>query len=110
MKYALVFFVYIFTFSLNAQNKPVYPEPKDGFKRVDLILPKAKYIRTCNQEIQEHIHLKNNMSAYMEKNYYIDNTFGYNIEHLELRNTIDLTYQWLNHHQNQNDYDDIPLL
>jgi ecotin len=30
----------IFTLSLNAQNKPSYPEPTEGFKRVDLLLPK----------------------------------------------------------------------
>ena len=32
----------IFAVNLNAQNKPSYPEPKEGFKRVDLLLPKIE--------------------------------------------------------------------
>lgn len=58
MKYALVFLVYVFTFSLNAQNKPVYPEPKEGFKRVDLILPKVDHQENLNVEVKFAIEIE----------------------------------------------------
>lgn len=34
------------------QDKPVYPEPKPGFKRVDLLLPKIENSRDYKVEIQ----------------------------------------------------------
>jgi len=38
--------------SLNAQNKPSYPEPKDGFKKVDFILPKINDSENYKVEIR----------------------------------------------------------
>jgi len=32
----------LFSNTLFSQNKPTYPEPKEGFKRVDLVLPKIE--------------------------------------------------------------------
>ncbi len=32
----------ILSVKLNAQNTPTYPQPKEGFKRVDLLLPKIE--------------------------------------------------------------------
>jgi hypothetical protein len=32
----------ILSVKLNAQNSPSYPQPKEGFKRVDLLLPKIE--------------------------------------------------------------------
>ncbi|MEC5395501.1 ecotin family protein [Bergeyella sp. RCAD1439] len=34
--------ILIFSIKLNAQNAPSYPQPKEGFKRVDLLLPKIE--------------------------------------------------------------------
>jgi ecotin len=43
MKKKLTIFIFIvLCVNLNAQNKPSYPEPKEGFKRVDLLLPKIE--------------------------------------------------------------------
>jgi ecotin len=35
-----------------SQNKPSYPEPKEGFKRVDLLLPKLKNDENLQVEIK----------------------------------------------------------
>lgn len=40
MKQAFLFLIFAITINIYAQDKPVYPEPKNGFKRVDLMLPK----------------------------------------------------------------------
>lgn len=43
MKKKLTIFIFIvLCVNLNAQNKPSYPEPEEGFKRVDLLLPKIE--------------------------------------------------------------------
>ena len=50
-KLIFVFILTIFTSNLYCQNKPTYPEPKAGFKRVDLILPKVKDNKKYKVEI-----------------------------------------------------------
>ncbi|WP_295203800.1 ecotin family protein [uncultured Chryseobacterium sp.] len=42
MKILTILIVIILSIKLNAQDKPSYPQPKEGFKRVDLLLPKIK--------------------------------------------------------------------
>ena len=37
-----ILIVLLFTISLYSQNKPTYPEPKEGFKRIDFLLPKIE--------------------------------------------------------------------
>jgi organic radical activating enzyme len=76
----------------------------------ELVLPKSQYIKLCNPEIQEHILLKDGMRSYLEKNYYIDNMFGYNIEQLELRNIIHLSKNSENQNDNQNEIKKIKFL
>jgi ecotin len=52
MKHIFTFLVLMILGSnLHAQNKPNYPEPKEGFKRVDLILPKVKDDKKYKVEI-----------------------------------------------------------
>lgn len=47
-------FLFIVTLSIttNAQNKPVYPEPKAGFKRVDLMLPRIENEKDFKIEVK----------------------------------------------------------
>ena len=44
--------VFICFFQSIAQNKPTYPEPMAGYKRVDLLLPKIENSRDYKIEIQ----------------------------------------------------------
>jgi len=44
--------VFLWSFQSIAQNKPVYPEPKVGYKRVDLLLPKIENSKDYKIEIQ----------------------------------------------------------
>lgn len=37
-----ILILFILNTNVNAQNTPSYPEPKEGFKRVDLLLPKIE--------------------------------------------------------------------
>ncbi|WP_027387977.1 ecotin family protein [Chryseobacterium gregarium] len=41
-KILTILILMILSIKLNAQGKPSYPQPKDGFKRVDLLLPKIE--------------------------------------------------------------------
>ena len=52
MKKLLIFISLLFCLNLFAQNKPNYPEPKTGFKKVDLILPKIENQQDYKVEIK----------------------------------------------------------
>ncbi|MFN7045944.1 MAG: ecotin family protein [Flavobacterium sp.] len=52
MKKLLIYITFLFCLNLFAQNKPNYPEPKTGFKRVDLILPKIENQQDYKVEIK----------------------------------------------------------
>jgi ecotin len=41
-KIQIILILLILSVKLNAQNTPSYPQPKEGFKRVDLLLPKIE--------------------------------------------------------------------
>mgnify|MGYP000988022713 CR=1 FL=1 len=41
-KLLTVLILLLLSVKLNAQNTPTYPQPKEGFKRVDLLLPKIE--------------------------------------------------------------------
>ncbi|MBS7787660.1 hypothetical protein KIH23_10155 [Flavobacterium sp. CYK-55] len=44
--------ILIFSVKLNAQNTPTYPLPKEGFKRVDLLLPKIENSKDCKIQVK----------------------------------------------------------
>lgn len=50
--FSTLLLLFIINFTSTAQNKPTYPEPKPGFKRVDLLLPKIENTRDYKVEIQ----------------------------------------------------------
>jgi len=53
MKHIFTFLVLmILGLNVFAQNKPNYPEPKEGFKRVDLILPKIENSKDYKVQIK----------------------------------------------------------
>ena len=41
-----------FALNIYAQNQPTYPEPKEGFKRVDLLLPEIKNSKDYKVQIK----------------------------------------------------------
>jgi ecotin len=49
---AILLLLIVYTSQLFAQNKPTYPVPKNGFKRVDLLLPKIDDPKNYKVEIQ----------------------------------------------------------
>ncbi|WP_042719988.1 ecotin family protein [Flavobacterium sp. B17] len=42
----------LLTIKLNAQEKPFYPQPKEGFKRVDLLLPKIENSKNYKVQVK----------------------------------------------------------
>lgn len=53
IKHQIIFLIFLI-FNLNsvAQNKPSYPEPKNGFKRVDLMLPRIENEKDFKIEVR----------------------------------------------------------
>jgi len=75
MKNAFILIGFLFCLNLFSQNKPNYPEPKTGFKRVDLILPKIENQQDYKVEIKFSINYNVIECANV--------SFGFNIKNLK---------------------------
>ena len=75
MKNSFVVIIFLFCLNLFSQNRPNYPEPKTGFKRVDLILPKIENQQDYKVEIKFSINY--NVIECANVN------FGFNIKNLK---------------------------
>jgi len=51
-KIQTILILFILCIKLNAQNTPTYPQPKEGFKRVDLLLPKIENSKDCKIQVK----------------------------------------------------------
>lgn len=52
MKKSIIITILFLSFCLHSQNKPSYPNPKEGFKRVDLLLPKIENEKNFKVEVK----------------------------------------------------------
>ena len=52
MKKSIIITIFFLSFSLHSQNKPSYPGPNEGFKRVDLLLPKIENEKNYKVEVK----------------------------------------------------------
>ena len=52
MKETITILILFLSFNLHSQNKPIYPSPKKGFKRVDLLLPKIENEKNYKVEVK----------------------------------------------------------
>jgi len=78
MKSVILFFSILYSLSVYSQEKPSYPEPEKGMKRVDLKLPKIENDKEYKVEIRFGIEM--NISECSDIN-----DFSFNIKNLEKR-------------------------
>ena len=52
MKKTIIILILFLSFTSHSQNKPKYPNPKEGFKRVDLLLPKIENEKNYKVEVK----------------------------------------------------------
>lgn len=76
MKNIIAFFFILYSLSIYAQEKPNYPEPEKGMKRVDLKLPKIENDKDYKVEIRFGMEVNVSECSTV-------NDFSFNIKNLE---------------------------